>query len=88
MRVAEAAPFQVQGAPDDQVRCWRCVQAASAKAVADPWEPTGRAEALAATAAQVWRYFDSPGQAAAVGSAIAQAADESLHRWLKADAKV
>jgi hypothetical protein len=86
-RAAEAARFQVQGAPDDRVRCWRCVQAASAKAAADPWEPTGRAEALAATAAQVWKYFDSPGQAPAVGSAIAQAADESPRRLLKADAK-
>jgi len=84
---AEAARFQAPDARDGRVRCWRCAQAAPAKAAEDPWEPIDRAEALAATAARVWRYSDSPDRRLAVGSAIARAADESPRRWLKAAAE-
>jgi hypothetical protein len=82
-----AVRFPVQDALADRARCWRCARAAPAKAAEDPWEPIDRAEALAVTAARVWRYSDSPGRGATVGSVIAQAADESPPRWLKADAE-
>jgi hypothetical protein len=84
---AEAARSQAQDARDDRVRCWRCVRVAPVTAAADPWEPIGRAEVLVAAAAQVWKYSDSLGRLSRVDSAIAQAADESHRRWLKADAE-